>query len=117
MNTRDRRRHNRVEVKWLARVGRKDLGVSRALVRNISIGGVYLECSQAFALESQLLIELHAEHNGETRKILSEGMVVHVETLAGERHGYGIKMLRIRDDDLFYLLAVVADLWAGGARA
>jgi hypothetical protein len=118
MTSGDSRKDNRVAVDWVGRVGRKGLGVSSVRIRNISLGGVYLESNQEFPLASHLLIEIEAEHNGDTRKILSEGSIMRVESTAGgEGYGYGIRFLRVRDDDLFHLLSIVAERWSAANAA
>lgn len=118
MNGIERRRANRVRVNWTARMGRKGMGVVHARVRNISIGGVFVEASQQLPTRQPMLIELGAEHAGTTRKLLIEGEILRaIPPTADSAWGYGIRFLQLRDDDLFYLLAVVAELWAAGATA
>jgi hypothetical protein len=118
MSSHERRRANRVVVNWVARVGRKGLGVAGARVRDIAIGGAFIETPQRIAQAAHVLLEIAAVHDGKARKLLVEGEVVRVVEPAGESGwGYGIRFLRLRDDDLFFLLAVVAELWAAGAAA
>jgi len=115
MGSEERRRANRVAVNWPARIGRKGMGVSNAQVLDVAIGGVYLECRQELPEKARVLLEIGAEHGGETRKLLAEGEVMRVVAPAsGTVWGYGVRFVRLRDEDLFYLLSVVAELWGAG---
>jgi hypothetical protein len=116
MDSHERRSANRVTVNWAARVGRKGFGVAGARVRDIAIGGALIETELRIPPAAHLLLEISAIHNGSARKLLIEGEVMRAVDEAGEMsRGYGIRFLRLRDDDLFFLLAVVAELWAAGA--
>lgn len=118
MSSRERRNANRVTVNWAGRVGRKGLGVAGARVRDIAIGGAFIETELRVPPAAHLLLEISAIHDGNARKLLIEGEVMRTVEQTGEMsRGYGIRFLRLRDDDLFFLLAVVAELWADGAGA
>jgi hypothetical protein len=118
MSSREWRGANRVAVNWKARVGRKGLGVVGARVRNIAIGGAFIETSQRFVQTESVLLEIAALHGGKARKLLVMGEVVRVVEPTHEcGWSYGIRFLQLHDDDLFFLLAVVAELWAASAGA
>ena len=119
MNAMNRRRNNRVDVDWRARVGRRGVGVSGAWIRNISIGGMYLESERQFESGTNLLMEIQVAHGGEPRKILAEGVITRAQAAGSTAplYGYGIRFRQIADADLHYLLAVVADLWSQSSRS
>lgn len=118
MSYENRRKAIRVVANWRGRIGRKGAGVAPFQVRNISIGGVFLQTSLELPAKVQVLMEIVTEHGGEQRKLLVEGEILRV--VPADIQGlfsYGIRFIKLRDEDLFHLLAVVAELWAAGAVA
>lgn len=118
MSSENRRKANRVVVSWRGRIGRKGAGVAPFQACNISIGGVFLRTSLELPALVQVLMEIVTEHDGQQRKLLVEGEVLRV--VPADIHGlfsYGIRFSKLRDEDLFHLLAVVSELWAAGAVA
>jgi hypothetical protein len=79
---------------------------------------VFLQTPLELPVRVQVLMEIMIEHDGQQRKLLVEGEVLRV--VPADIQGlfsYGIRFLKLRDEDLFHLLAVVAALWAAGAVA
>lgn len=112
MTGREQRSENRVKVSWPARAGRKEQGVFSAQILNASIRGMYFESTHNFPEKSRIFLEIKASHGDQEQNLLVEGEVVRVTpTSTSALLGHGVQIRRIRDDDLFFLLAVIADLW------
>lgn len=112
MSDRNRRRENRVKVSWKAKVGMKGLGVGPALVRNVSLSGVYFEAPLALTMQSRILLESQIEHSGEIRPLLLECEVMRcASTERPEVHGYGARFVKLGKNNLSLLLPVIAELW------
>lgn len=108
----ERRQYNRVDVQWPARIGKKGLGVSNARLRDISLGGVFLETSLAIEEGDHVLLELQATIAQQAQRILAEGKIMRKTTLAAG-FGYGIQFTRISDSAVQQLLALIAAQWQG----
>ena len=109
----ERRRHNRINVGWPARVGKKGLGVSVAQVEDISLGGVFLESTLSIDEGDHVLLEMHATILNEPQRILAEGKIMR-KISRESKFGYGVQFTRIGDAALQQLLRLIATSWKGG---
>lgn len=106
----ERRRHNRIDVQWPARMGKKGIGVGKAEVKDVSLGGVFIESALSIEAGDHVLLEMYAPIDNEQQRILAEGKIMHRKAMA-TGFGYGIQFVRIGDAALQQLLKVIAQNW------
>lgn len=112
MNDPSGRRHNRNVTEWKAKVGGKGFGIMPAIVRNVSLGGMYFETGAKFEVQNRIMLESHVEHAGKVRRLLIECEIMHcASTEKPEIHGYGVRYTKLGRDNLSFLLPLVAALW------
>jgi PilZ domain len=110
--SRDRRKDNRVDVDWTARVGKRGLGVAKGKIQNASISGIYLETTLTLETGDHVLVEIHIAAAEGSRPILCEAFIAHKDELAHQRsHGYGMQFTRIDDEALQQILGLITELW------
>ncbi len=108
----ERRRENRVEVAWKAKVGSRILGIEPAIVKNVSLSGVYFETRLTLPEHNKIFLESHLEHAGNTHTLLVECEVMrYVSTNRPEIHGYGAQFVKLGKANLTFLLPLIAELW------
>lgn len=113
MSDQNGRRHNRNVVEWNAKVGGNGRVIKPALVRNVSLSGMYFETLAEFEVENRIMLESHVEHSGKIRRLLVECEVMRcTSTEKPEVHGYGVRFMKLGRDNLSFLLPLVAELWA-----
>lgn len=113
MDRQSGRINNRTDVEWEAKVRGKGLGIMPAIVRNVSLGGMFVETSAEFKVEDRIMLESHIEYAGKSRRLLVECEIMHcTSTEKSEMRGYGIRFSKLGRDNLSILLPVVAGLWA-----
>ncbi len=106
MSDHSERRHNRKDVEWKAKVGGKGFGIMPAVVRNVSLGGMYVETHAEFAIENRIILESHVEHSGKIRRLLIECEIMRCSTTEkSDMHGYGIRFTKLGRDNLSFLIA------------
>lgn len=106
------RRDNRNAVEWKAKVGGHGKGVEPALVRNVSLSGMYLETQAVLEVQNRILLESHVEHAGKVRRLLVECEVMRcTSTDKPGVHGYGVRFTKLGRENLSFLLPLVAELW------
>lgn len=106
------RRDNRSAVEWPAKVGGHGASVEPALVRNVSLSGMYLETKAVLEVQNRILLESHVEHSGKIRRLLVECEVMRrTATEKAEVHGYGVRFTKLGRENLSFLLPLVAELW------
>lgn len=106
------RRDNRNAVEWKAKIGGHSKGVESAIVRNVSLSGMYLETLAVLEVQNRILLESHVEHEGKVRRLLLECEVIRrTATDKPGVHGYGVRFRKLGRDNLSVLLPLVAELW------
>lgn len=109
----NRRQHNRVDVQWRARLLKKGNNVASAVVKNASLGGVFVETTIPFQVHDRVLLEMHLSDHAQAHRIVCEAEVMR-KTQVEERYGLGLRFTRIDDGDLTHLLAIIAGAWSHG---
>lgn len=108
-----RRRDNRVNVDWVARVGKRGIGVAKGRVQNASISGIYVETTLALSTGDHVLLELQVDIADDSRPILCEALIARRnEDTQGRSYGYGMQFTRIDDEALQQILELITELWA-----
>lgn len=109
---RNRRRENRVSVRWKAKAGSKGLGVGAAVIRNISLSGVYFETRLKLAEQSRIFLESELEHSGKTHTLLVECTIMRSSPSDhADIQGYGARFVMLGKANLSFLLPLIAELW------
>jgi hypothetical protein len=112
MSDQNRRRENRVNVSWQAKIGIHGMSVEPALVRNISLIGVYFETRLMLAPQSKILLSCDIQYSGSSHPFSVECEVVRfASTENPEIHGFGARFLKLGKDNLSLLLPIIAELW------
>jgi hypothetical protein len=106
------RRHNRNVTELKAKVGGKGFGIMPAIIKNVSLSGMYFETLAKFEVQNRILLESHVEHSGKARRLLIECEIMHCTlTETPQTYGYGARFTKLGRDNLSILLPLVADLW------
>jgi Tfp pilus assembly protein PilZ len=90
------------------------LGVAAALVKDASLGGAYLETTLGIDAGDQVLLELQV---AEGTKILAEGRIVRVAGPRARVFGYGIQFIRLEDEAMENLLAILSARFASAGAS
>jgi Tfp pilus assembly protein PilZ len=107
------RRDNRVNVDWIARVGKRGIGVAKGRVQNASISGIYVETTLALSTGDHVLLELQVDIEEGSRPILCEALIARRnEDTQRRSFGYGMQFTRIDDDALQQILQLITELWS-----
>jgi hypothetical protein len=113
MSSIEQRRHERTEVSWQVRAGRRGLGVAQGTLNNVSISGAYLEIPLSLSVDDRLLLEIRPNPADEAERILAECAIKRKESLPESgQFGYGVQFVRLSVEDMQKLLALVAEHWA-----
>lgn len=105
----NQRKHHRVEVKWPCRAFKKGIGIAKGEITNASLGGAFLATSLQVSQADFILLEIEINNGAQSRKILCEGKVVRASQTDSNAYGYGLLFSRIKDEDLSYLLQLLAN--------
>lgn len=65
---------------------------SRGTTRDVSVSGLFFECSTDLAVGSEVSFSLEFDGLNRPLKLVSQGLIIRVEQ-KGERTGVGVKML------------------------
>jgi Tfp pilus assembly protein PilZ len=108
-----RRRDNRVDVDWVARVGKRGIGVAKGQVQNASISGIYVETTLVLSTGDHVLLELQVDIDENSRPILCEALIARrTENSQRRNFGYGMQFTRIDDEALQKILSLITELWS-----
>lgn len=111
----ERRQHNRIDVSWKARLLKKGVGVAGSTVENVSIGGVLVRTTLKLELRDHVLLEFETSDKSSPRRIVCECELVRsIPEADPARFNYGLRFHRIKDDDIGYLLMLIAQRWHAG---
>lgn len=118
-NEKNRRRENRVRVLWKAQI-KDESRAGPAIVRNISLSGLYFETPLTCALQSKITLEADIDYFGRTHALRLDCEVMRcTSTETPKIQGYGASFVRLGKENLSLLLPIIADLWIaqGGQTA
>jgi len=107
----DRREADRTRVTWHARVRIAGTPSVSAIIRNISVSGMYLETAAQYKLGATLQLAVRMPVYQDVRVIVFTATVVRHLFLADMRgHGYGVQIAAIDDADRIVYEERLADM-------
>jgi len=101
----ERRRHPRAPLKAGVRaaVTNATLGTVRGWVRDIGLGGLWVECDAVFPVSSRVVVDVLLRDGATAHRIHVRGWVAHT------RGGMGIQFFDLPDESAAVITALVAD--------
>jgi hypothetical protein len=106
-----RRQYNRIDTHWRARVLKKGQGIVSGVIENASIGGVFVRTSLRLSLHDFILLEFETSDEKPLRRVICECEVLRCVEADGSGFGYGLRFHRMKDEDITYLLDLIARRW------
>lgn len=96
----ERRDYPRIKVAWRAKAAVPQRGILRGIVKDVTLGGVYLEIDAAMAPGQQFLMEFYPFMGTKVCPIKIRGEVTHDTVLSGNRgHGLGVRIIEVGEED------------------
>jgi hypothetical protein len=110
----ERRQHHRNPVNFRARIGGRGHGVSAAVIRDVSLGGVYAETKLELSVGNDVILQMEVVAL-EVDNILVERKIRRVDA-RNSVFGYGVQFIRISDEDIVHLCTYLAVHFGSGAE-